>query len=399
MKLKEIFEKPMSGEWGTESSEIDECVPVIRTTNFKNTGELNFDNLVYRKIDVEKKKEKILKNGDIIIEKSGGSPAQPVGRVVYFHLTETETMFTNNFTAILRPRKNILPRYAFYLLRYLYSRKVVLKFQNKTTGIINFKLNDYLENVEIEIPSLLIQKKILDTLDLASELIKKRKEQIGEMDKLIQSVFYEMFGDPVTNFKVEFSEISLELLTKKIYGGGTPAKNNPQFYEGSIPWVTPKDMKIKYINDSRDHINIEAVRESSAKLIPENSLLMVIRSGILKRFIPLAINKTEVTVNQDMKAFVFTTEVNNQFMFYYIKALERQLLQQVRGVTADNFDFKLIKSLKIKVPLIKTQDRFATIVEEIEAQKRVMEQSLTEMENNFHALMQKAFNEELFPEE
>ncbi|EGO2595953.1 restriction endonuclease subunit S, partial [Enterococcus faecalis] len=184
MKLKEIFEKPLSGEWGTESSRVEECVPVIRTTNFRNTGKINYDNLVYRKIDIEKKKEKLLKNGDIIIEKSGGSPAQPVGRVVYFDVIDSEPIFTNNFTAILRPKRNIVSKYAFYFLRYLYSQNIVLKFQNKTTGIINLKLNDYLEKVEIQIPSLLVQQKIADTLDLASELIEKRKDQIAELERL-----------------------------------------------------------------------------------------------------------------------------------------------------------------------------------------------------------------------
>lgn len=74
-------------------------------------------------------------------------------------------------------------------------------------------------------------------------------------------------------------------------------------------------------------------------------------------------------------------------------------MQQVRGVTADNFDFKIIKNLSIKVASIELQNKFASIIEEIEAQKKAMEESLHEMENNFNALMQKAFRGELFPEE
>ncbi|WP_308812344.1 restriction endonuclease subunit S, partial [Enterococcus mundtii] len=86
------------------------------------------------------------------------------------------------------------PKYAFYFLRYLYSQNIVLKFQNKTTGIINLKLNDYLEKIEIQIPSLLVQQKIADILDLSSELIEKRKDQIAEMDKLVQSMFEEVLS-------------------------------------------------------------------------------------------------------------------------------------------------------------------------------------------------------------
>ena len=86
-------------------------------------------------------------------------------------------------------------------------------------------------------------------------------------------------------------------------GGGTPSKSRPEFYEeGSIPWVTPKDMKSWIINSSIDRITEEAVDQSTAKLIPASSVLIVIRSGVLKHTLPVGINQIPVTVNQDLKA-------------------------------------------------------------------------------------------------
>jgi type I restriction enzyme S subunit len=85
-------------------------------------------------------------------------------------------------------------------------------------------------------------------------------------------------------------------------GGGTPSKSNLAYWNGSIPWVSPKDMKSENIDDAEDHITERAVAESSTNLVPAGSLLMVVRSGILQRTIPVARCIREVALNQDMKA-------------------------------------------------------------------------------------------------
>ncbi|MDP1898207.1 MAG: restriction endonuclease subunit S, partial [Sulfurimicrobium sp.] len=86
-------------------------------------------------------------------------------------------------------------------------------------------------------------------------------------------------------------------------GGGTPSKAKPAYWEtGTIPWVSPKDMKTERIHDSEDHITEQAVSESTANLIPTGSVLLVTRSGILRHTLPVAITTVPVTVNQDLKA-------------------------------------------------------------------------------------------------
>ncbi|MGU8826472.1 restriction endonuclease subunit S [Clostridium perfringens] len=190
MKLKDIFEKPISGEWGKEVGEGEKGSKVIRTTNFTNIGRLDLSSIVERDIDSIKHENKKLKFGDIIIEKSGGSPTQPVGRVVIFEETNEDVYFCNNFTSILRPNKNIVPKFGLYLLKNLYNKKKVLKFQNKTTGIINIKLNDYLNNTEITIPNLEVQNRIAEVLNKTQELIDKRKEQIESLDELVKIEIY-----------------------------------------------------------------------------------------------------------------------------------------------------------------------------------------------------------------
>lgn len=394
-KLSDLFEKPISGEWGVEATH-SEGAKVIRTTNFTNIGKLDLSKgVAVRNIDRSTIARKRLIPGDIIIEKSGGSPSQPVGRVVFFDIND-DTYLCNNFTSILRAKQHSFPKYLLYILLYLHKLNIVSKYQNKTTGIINLKLNDYLKNIEIPLPPIETQKKIANVLDKAQELIDKRKEQIALLDDFIQSVFIDMFGDPVSNPK-GWNEIKVKNVCKSIVGGGTPSKSNSNYYNGEIPWVTPKDMKSRYIRDSIDHITKDAVLNSSVKMIPSDSILMVIRSGILKRFIPIAINKCEVTVNQDMKAFIVNTEITTtQHLMFVLVLMQSLLLKHVRGVTADNIEFSLIKELPIPVPPLDLQNEFAQIVAKTEQQRELMEKSLTEMENNFNSLMQRAFKGDLF---
>jgi type I restriction enzyme, S subunit len=98
-------------------------------------------------------------------------------------------------------------------------------------------------------------------------------------------------------------------------GGGTPSKSKESYWKGDIPWVSPKDMKSDIITDSVDHISAEAVEQSTTNLIPANSILIVVRSGILARTIPVAITGCDVTINQDIKALCPNSNVDAWFLF------------------------------------------------------------------------------------
>lgn len=200
----------------------------------------------------------------------------------------------------------------------------------------------------------------------------------------------EIFGDPVDNPK-QWEMQSLSNVCKDIYGGGTPSKSHPEYFEGSIPWVSPKDMKSNIITDSIDHITEEAVKNSSAKIVPKDAVLMVIRSGILKHTLPVAIAAVELTVNQDMKVFIAGQNITSKFLMYYFKAIEMDVLSGVRGVTADNIDFKEFQKRLVIVPPIELQQLFSDFVERTEKTKTNIKESLAKLEMLKKALMQEYF--------
>lgn len=114
-----------------------------------------------------------------------------------------------------------------------------------------------------------------------------------------------------------------------VSGGCTPSKENLDFWNGSIPWVSPKDMKRDVISDSEDHVTDLALKKSSLRLIPSPSVLMVIRGMILDHTVPIGLTARPVTVNQDMKALRPQAGISAQFLAHFLRAMNEPLLARV----------------------------------------------------------------------
>jgi len=280
-----------------------------------------------------------------------------------------------------------------YLKFYLKTNHFKKQLRKLITGAAQLNFGpSHLKKIKLPIPSLPDQLHIANILSKAENLISQRKESIRLLDEYLKSTFLEMFGDARHLTKSDIVKTIGEVCNTR--GGGTPSKAKLEYYTGEIPWVSPKDMKWLYITTSQDKITQQAIDESSTALIPKGSLLMVIRSGILKSKLPLAINKVDVTINQDMKAFT-SKEVTTEYLLYFFFSEERNILKKVKGTTADNLNFDDIKKMKIKIPPLSLQIQFAQIVEKTEALKSQYQQSLQELVNLYGSLSQRAFKGEL----
>ncbi len=135
-------------------------------------------------------------------------------------------------------------------------------------------------------------------------------------------------------------------------GGGTPSKENLEYWNGEIPWVSPKDMKKFWISDAEDKITEIAVRESSTNIVPPGALLMVVRSGILQRTLPVAINTAPVALNQDMKALRFEVEGMAEFVAFLIAGFEHSVLLAWRkqGATVESIEHEYLANAIIPIP-------------------------------------------------
>ncbi|MGZ0752501.1 restriction endonuclease subunit S [Kluyvera sichuanensis] len=141
-------------------------------------------------------------------------------------------------------------------------------------------------------------------------------------------------------------------------GGGTPTKDNLSYWQGgTVPWVSPKDMKSFWISETQDYVTPKAVSESSTNYVEEGSLLMVVRSGILQRNIPVAINIVKVTMNQDMKALRFNERMKAHYAAYFINGNVNSLLLEwtKEGATVESIEHEYLANGLIPVPPIDEQ--------------------------------------------
>ncbi|WP_435278775.1 restriction endonuclease subunit S [Rhodococcus yananensis] len=166
----------------------------------------------------------------------------------------------------------------------------------------------------------------------------------------------------------------------KVVGGGTPAKSNPNFYGSGIPWVTPKDMKRWDISGAQIEITEHGLANSAARLVPEGAVLVVVRSGVLKHTLPVAIARIPVAINQDMKALLAGDAIDSDFLGRLIKSRSPEILQWVRATTADNFSVTKLMDMAIPLPPINEQRRIAAILDHADALRAKRREALARLD-------------------
>ncbi|TNB74192.1 hypothetical protein FHJ30_05715 [Arthrobacter sp. BB-1] len=151
------------------------------------------------------------------------------------------------------------------------------------------------------------------------------------------------------------------------YGGGTPSKSRPEFWDnGSIPWLSPKDMGPAVLVNTKDHITPAAVTGSVVRPVPANSVALVVRSGILERTLPVAMVPFETTLNQDMKAISPNDDVDARWIAWGLRAFESQLLRTTRkaGTTVASIEVPRLRAFKLPIPSLSEQRRIVEILED-----------------------------------
>ena len=388
-KRIDITGKALSGEWGVDDDTGD-GIPVLRTTNFTNEGTVNFSNVVTRKINKKDLSKKYLRKGDIIIEKSGGSDKQPVGRVIFFDGDENKYLF-NNFTGLLRvsDQSKWLPKYVFYALFSNYIQGGTRPFENKTTGLHNLKTDSYVESFEIKAIPLGEQRITVNQLDRVNELISLRKQQLARLDELVKARFVELFGDTILNpfgWKKD--------LLGRVCDVRDGTHDSPQYYESGYPLVTSKNVTGGKI----DLTDCSLICEADFKKINERSKvdigdIIMPMIGTVGKPVIVDIEPNFAIKNVSLIKFKADSRVLNT----YIRALlqsdyfDDAVLSKVRGGTQKFISLGDIRKLEVLVPPMELQEQFATFIKQTDKSKLAIQQSLDKLETLKRSLMQKYF--------
>ncbi len=379
-RLRDCVEGCANGVWGDEADDGEDDIPVIRVADFDRGHRQVVEYETVRKVDSAQRASRALFPGDMLIEKSGGGEQQPVGMVVSY--LGPEGAVCSNFVARMPPREGVVSRFMVYLHAYLYASRITNISIKQTTGIQNLDSTAYLSEACF-LPPPDEQQAIADYLDTETAridtLVQEKEELIGLLQEWRQSVIAEVvtkglnktvamkqsgvpwLGEVPSHWSVEKLKFFVGFA-----GGGTPSKDNPAYWEGNIPWVSPKDMKRPRISETEDYITEVGQMNSPCTLIPPLSVLTVVRSGILQHSIPVALNMVPLTLNQDMKALLPSERANSRFLAYEISGCQKELREAwvKQGATVESIEHQRMADSELALPPLQEQQAIADYLDD-----------------------------------
>ena len=340
VKLGDIVDS-INGLWEGENEPFS-TVNVIRNTNFAGDGKIDLSDVAVLEVETKQYQDRKLQSGDIIVEKSGGSNTQAVGRVVYFDLKEGEYSFSN-FTSRLRLKnKNIKPKYLMVFLNYFYEQGYTFYLQYGISGIRNLDFDRYLE-MDIPLPPLEKQINIIDECEAvdqeteqAHETITAATQQIAEKLRAIENANYEMK-------KLE------DIAEKLVAGGDAPKENFSQVKTDkfNVP-IFANGVKDKGLYGYTD---IATIEKPSITISARGTLgYTEVRN---EKFYPI------------VRLIVLTPNVDLTDIFY-LKHIIGRLDFTDTGSVIPQLTVPKVRTLQIPVPPLDIQQRFAAEVEQLE---------------------------------
>jgi len=278
-----------------------------------------------------------------------------------------------------------------FLYYYLGSPTIYSEFKRLAVGgVVNNLNSNLVRGVRVAVPPLSEQQHIVEELDLLSSIIEKKKAQIKELDNLAQSLFYEMFGDPIINNM----EWEVKTLKELVYIG-LGFTHTPQYVEKGVPFISVKDISSGYIDLSKiKYVSKEEYDNAPKGAKPQKGDLMFCRVGTMGK--PLI-------VETDMQFCTFVSvgymrrlqnNIDMSFLKYWMlsNSFDKQVEANVRGLAIKNLNTGWLKNFSIYLPPLSIQQQFASKIEAIEQQKELIKQSIKEVETLFNSRMDYYFN-------
>lgn len=300
--------------------------------------------------------------------------------------------------------------YVFYWFKYRWFD--FNKDKMFGTAIPYIRLGN-LQEFPIPVPPLTQQQRIVDRIESLfaklDEAKQKAQDALDSFETRKAAILHKAFtGELTAQWRKEHG-VGMEswswMPLKKCgswHGGGTPSMSHPEYWEnGTLLWVTSKDMKSDLIEDTLMHTNMLGVENSSANYIAEPAVLFVMRSGILRRTFPVCIVKKSFTVNQDLKALVPTDDISLEYLFWVCKANERKILEKCMksGTTVESINATALRDFEIPIAGDNEQTEIVRILDDLLAKeqqaKEAAEAVLEQIDLVKKSILARAFRGEL----
>lgn len=300
-----------------------------------------------------------------------------------------------------------------YLYRLMVSSYVVDGLNKHMKGDNSPSIRkDDIENYPFPLPPLSEQQRIVERIEELFAKLDEAKERLQEVADSFAvrkaAILHEAFtGELTKQWRLENGVSDESWEEKKLgevgswLGGGTPSTSREEYWEnGNILWITSKDMKSAVIEDTLMKVNEIGVKNSSANYIEKPALLVVMRSGILRRTFPVAMVKKPFTVNQDLKAIIPDKD-DLEFLYWMLLSNEQRILDTCmkNGTTVESINSNALKNLTFKCPTLSEQHEIVRLIDDLLARERkaqqATEQALASIDLMKKSILARAFRGEL----
>ena len=364
--------------------------PGVRKNQYTEDGVklLNVANLVNGTVDLStssryiseeeaygKYKHFLVDEGDLIIA-SSGIQVSYFDKKMGFVTADQLPLCMNTSTIRFKVLDNSITdiKYFMYYLKSYSFKRQLAKY---ITGAAQLNFGpSHLKQMSMPLYPLAIQHSIVAELDLLHSVISKKKELLRELDNLAQSLFYQMFGDPITNpMGWEIKKIGEVAETTS---GGTPSKSNNEYYEnGTIPWLRSGEVSQGYIYSTELFITQKGFDNSSAKMIPVDSVAIAMYGATVGE---VGIIKSPMCTNQAICSILPNKYLVPIYLRYFLMAMKPKYIAVAAGGAQPNISQAIIRNTHLPIPPLSLQQSFAAKVSAIEAQKQAIAQSIKENE-------------------
>lgn len=354
-----------------------EGYPLIRTPNVgKGRLDLNGVHRVSESVYKQRIQRGAPRANDLIFAREA-----PAGNVAL--VQENQTVCLGQRTVLIRPNvQKVNPQYLVY---YLLSPKPQYELLGTANGATVAHVNlPAIRNLKIELPEKSVQDKIGTILVTYDDLIENNQKQIKLLEEAAQRLYKEWFVDlrfpGYENTKIvdgvpegwQYEKLG-DLV--KTTSGGTPSRRKSEYYvNGNIRWIKTKELNDRFIFETEEHITEDAVKNSSAKVLPEGALIVAMYGATIGK---IGITAAEMACNQACCAFIsFDDMISKEYLYCWLMDNREYLVSQGKGAAQSNLSQEMIRNFSLLCPDKKVIKNFTEIVTTMLENKRVLENKI-----------------------
>lgn len=382
---------------GASNKQNDEGIgyPCVRIETLQNS-QIDINRIKHIDLNDKDFQKYRLENGDLLFNHINS--IEHVGKVALFEGQIENLVLGINVLRIKLAETKANPRYIFFLLQSKFIKNQIFNRAKRAVNQVSLNQSD-IKSLKIPLPPLKTQRKIVEILERADALRRKRQEADGKTSRILQAAFVKMFGDPVKN-EMGWESKKLCDLSLLITKGESPKWQGYSYVDDGVPFIRSENIRWgNFSKTNMAYIPVEFHNKLSRSKLNPNDVLINLVGASIGRAAILPSSLKEANINQAVAVIRVNKRKLNP---YYLLNLIINPIFQMRNIQSQsveaaraNISLTDLKNLKIPLPPLKLQQKFARLVENVESMKERQAESTAQIDEMFRGLMQKAFRGEL----